>query len=497
MGTRPTIIAGPVWARLEAISEVLAAVREALAVDDPAARHTRAFKSGRWDGRAQFMHKTSGEFLAGLTWRVASTLVSLGYPRPEIRWPMIPEYPPLREELLGVQWRPYQLEAIEKAMLARRMVLQAPTRSGKSEIGIEFVRRCGGKTLWVTHTNELIRQTPQRFADRLGLDCSVVQGKERDSNSQVVVGMVQTLSRMLEAEGPDWFRQFDVLVIDECHHAGANTWMAIAAACSGTAQRLGLSGSVGDEVVRLPLLTQRRIEGALGPTFTVATTTELADLGFVAAPTVVVLRCPSTTYPAYEEIREAVCPNWRSDPQGLLSKLGGVLFREAYERGIMRNDARTALVINTALRHVEMGDRFLVLCNRIPHADAIYQAVARRTAAPVYLLTGGDETADRADTLAQFKSAERGAVLVCTPFFREGVDVPQIDAGFLAGGGESDIAVIQALGRMLTIRPGKTSVVIYDVLDGRDPRHPKDYLAAHFKARMALYQRSGFRIERR
>jgi superfamily II DNA or RNA helicase len=499
VNVRAFITVGPVWARLEAAPDVRTAVREALAVDDPAARHTRAFKSGRWDGRVQFIKRANGEFLSGLTWRVSSTLVSLGHPKPEIRWPALAASTPLGEKLRGMEWRTYQLEAADKWARARRMVLQCPTRGGKTEIAIEGVRRAGGKTLWVTHTDELIRQTPARFADRLGLACSVVQGKERDSDSQVVVGMVQTLSRMLEADGPEWFQQFDVLVMDECHHAGADTWQAVAAACSRANLRLGLSGSVGDEVVRLPLVTRLKIEGALGPTFTVATTMGLADLGFVAAPTIVALRCPSTTYPSYEEVREAVCPNWRSDPQGLLSRLGASLFREMYERGVMRNDARNALVIGTAVRHAGADDRFLVLCNRVPHAEALYQAVRRRVplACPVFMLSGEDDSDVRAAALAAFKDAGRGAVLVCTPFFREGVDVPQIDAGFLAGGGESDIAVIQALGRMLTVRPGKTEVLIYDVEDGRDPSHLKDYLSNHWKSRLALYKKSGFNVERR
>lgn len=498
MGTRPIIAVGPVWARLEAPPEVQAAIREALSVYDPAAEHTRAFKSGRWDGRVGFVSRAKNEFLSGLTWRVASTLVSLGYDRPEIRWPEITARQPLAPEMLGVEWRPYQAEAVQKAIRARRMVLQCPTSGGKSEIGIDFVRRCGGKTLWLTHTKALLAQTPERFRRRLGLECGTVEaGKMIEDDSPVVVGMIQSLTRVLKANRGGWFKQFDVLVADEVHHGGADTWQAIAAACSNAKHRLGLSGSVGDEVVKLPLVTQLKIEGAYGPTFTVATTMGLADLGFVAAPNVMVLRCPPTTYPSYEEVRESVCPDWRNDPRGLLSKLGGVMFREAYERGVMLNEARNQLVVKTAVWHAREGDRFLVLCNRVPHAEALYQAIKRRAERPAWVLSGEDDAEWRGAVLAQFKAATGGGILVCTPFFREGVDAPEIDAGFLAGGGESDVAVVQALGRMLRARPGKDEVTVYDVADGRDPSHLKDYLANHWKSRLALYKKSGFRVEYR
>lgn len=488
------ITVGPVWARLEAPPEVAEAVRVGLTLDDPAARHVPAFKKGRWDGTVTFFKRGKNEFLSGLTWRVLTIIREAGLERPTVRWPepsTFSTFFPLGSTLIGMEWRPYQIEAVEKAERARRMVLQCPTRGGKTEIAIEFLRRVGGKALWVTHLDTLMSQTPQRFRDRLGLECGVVQGKKK-TDGQVVVGMVQTLSRMPAA----YFKQFDVLVVDEAHHAGAETWQAVMRACTRATWRLGLSGTVGDEIVRLPAVTQLRIEGALGPTYTAATTMGLAGEGFVAAPRVVMLRVPPTTYPSYEEVREAVCPAWRTDPRGLLSKLGGPLFREAYKRGVTENDARNRIAIEVAVRHADAGDRFLVLCNRVPHADALAVSIARRTKKPVWALDGEATSAERAEAVGEFKASSGGAVLVCTPFFREGVDVPQIDAGLLAGGGESDIAVLQALGRMLTVREDKDEVLIYDFLDGRDPRQEKDYLAQHRLSRVALYERSGFSVER-
>lgn len=507
------ITVGPVWARLEAHPAVVAVVRDGLAVFDPTAQHTPAFKAHRWDGRVEFYRRANNEFLSGLTWRVLGLIRAAGVlERPTVAWPEPMSFEPLGESLRGMEWRPYQTDSVEKAVRARRMVLQCPTRGGKTEIAIEFCRRIGGKALWVTHTEELIRQTPQRFMDRLGLECGVVQGKTR-TDGRVVVGMVQTLARMAAPTvksgvdnpnkrrtnpdyDPDFFKQFDVLVVDEIHHGGADTWQDVMRACTRAAWRLGLSGTVGDEIVKLPVIAALKIEGAIGPTYTAATTMGLAGDGFVAAPRVVMLRVPPTTYPSYEEVRQAVCPHWRDDPRKLLSKLGGQLFAEAYRRGVTENDARNARVVETAVRHADAGDKFLVLCNRVAHAEALWVAIERRTTAPVLVLDGGAPSERRAVVLDEFKATGGGAVLVCTPFFREGVDVPQIDAGVLAGGGASDVAVLQALGRMLTARSDKKEVLIYDMIDGRDSRQPKDYLAQHYCSRLELYKRSGFIIER-
>lgn len=484
-----------------------------MSVFDPGAEHTPAYRFGRWDGVERFFRRPGNEFLSGLTRRVAKAIVAAGHSRPEIVWPPGADDPPLAPGLIDFEWRLYQTEAAELAWRARRAAIQCSVRGGKTEIAIEFVRRVGRKTLWLTHLKTLLVQTPERFRTRLGVEVGVVAGKTR-TNGAVVVGMVQTLARRAAPtvrEGnrqrpnpsydPEFFKQFGCLVVDEAHHAGAATWQDVLAACTRADYRLALSGTF--DGVRSPV-DRLRIEGAFGPTYDVASISDLAALGFVAKPRVVMVSVPPSTYPSYEEVRQAVYPGWRADPRAL-SRLGGRLFREAYDRGVVRNSTRNKLVVDVAVRHAAAGERFLVLCNRVPHAVGLREAIGRRLpqGVPVWVLNGEDPDDLRARVLAEFREAtrgsgeRRGAVLVATPFFREGVDVPEIDAGFLAGAGESSIAVLQALGRMLTRRPDKPEVLVYDCLDGRDPRHPKDYLARHsYGSRLALYEAQGFSVER-
>ena len=488
MTDRATIVVGPVWARIDGPASVVAAASDVLTIFNPAAEHTHAFRNGRWDGTEKFLKKHRNEFLAGLTWKVSWGLVARGFEKPKITWPPAADLEPLAPGLAGLEWREYQLAAVEKAVRARRMCLQCPTRGGKTEIAMEFIRRVGRKTLWLTHTKQLLEQTPERFRTRLGIDPGIVGGPRR-TDGIVVVGMVQTLSRLLP-ESKEFFHQFGCLVIDEAHHAGADTWQAVAQACSSADYRLGLSGTMetGDPIANL------KIEGALGPTYTVATTMGLAHLGFLARPRVVLLSAPWTTYPSYAEVREVVCPSWRENPRRL-STLGTSLYREAYDRGVVFNTARNTAAAGAAVRHATAGERFLVLCDRVRHATILAKLIEDLLPkqCSTFFLDGEAGRDKRASTLADFKKARGGAVLVATPFFREGVDAPEIDAGLLAGAGESSVSVLQALGRMLTVRPDKKEVLIYDFLDGHD-RGRKDYLANHSRERLALYRKHGFEV---
>ena len=95
-----------------------------------------------------------------------------------------------------------------------------------------------------------------------------------------------------------------------------------------------------------------------------------------------------------------------------------------------------------------------------------------------------------------FKSQKGGAILVASTIFDEGVDIPEIDALILAGGGQSYIKNIQRVGRALRPKMHKDYVVIYDFLDGRNPKDKKDYLAQHTRSRIEDYKGQDFQVKR-
>ena len=487
---------GPVWAALHGTPNEIEIVHEALSVDTPDADQVPAFKTGRWDGKTMFLRRQDRQFLSGLTWRVARALKAAGS-APEIAWRGVTLGKPITSRLTGIDLREYQIETVDRAVLQRRMAIQCPTGGGKTEIGFEILRRLGLPALWVTHRKELFDQTVSRFRDRMDVEPGIIIGR-KFMLGPVTFGMVQTLHNVIHHE-KGIFKEFQAVIFDEAHHASADTWQAVGRECSNAEYRYGLSGTlsqVGSEVDRM------KIEGLTGPTHVVATTSALAAQGFLATPRVVILRSDPAAYPSYEQIRQEILPDWKSDPRRL-QKMGGALFRTMYERGVVGNEPRNVLAMEVAMRHVAAGERFLILCNRVPHAAGLGAMIRRRHPGCVVLdLDGGAKDAVRRAALDAFRAASGsgGALLIATPFFREGVDVPQIDAGMLAGGGVSDIAVLQALGRMLRPRSDKTGVLIYDFADERnnplDKRPDKEHLAIHFSSRLALYGAQGFMVER-
>lgn len=483
---------GVLQAALVAPSEVCGAVSRALTFNVPGARFAPSYKSGWWDGTISLAAWRVGGsrvmFPAGLTDRVAGLVRSSGR-AVEVRSiaPCAPAAP-FAERLRGVELRPYQLRVADEALKLGRAVIKAPTGSGKTEVGAELVRRLGLPTLWLTQRLDLMQQTAARLEDRLDVDIGRIGGGEHVT-LPVTVGMVQTLSR--GGGGPDWWRRWRVLVLDECHHSSADTWVKVAERCASAAWRFGLSATPGTG----DPLRDARLEGVAGPLIRAASVDELVELGFLARPRIVMLRPPVASYPTYEQVREAVLPDWRSDPRRLAS-LGGRLYAEAYERGVVRNAARTMRIAGVAAGHAGNDEKVLVLCTRIAHGELLAAAVTTfGVAGLVEWIHGGTLADERAAALARFKTAAGGAVLVASEIFKEGVDVPEIDVLILAGGGQAEIATLQRVGRALRPRPGKKEALIYDVADGRDPAAKKDYLALHTQERLRVYREQGFAVE--
>jgi len=134
----------------------------------------------------------------------------------------------------AVALRPYQLEqvaAVERHQLLhkqQRVMYLAATGTGKSVSATEVIRRAvatrGETGLFLAHRRELIDQMVGHLT-RAGLVVGVERGSRRAGAEPVVCASVQTMrGERLEKFPRD---AFDVVVVDECHHAASPSYCAI------------------------------------------------------------------------------------------------------------------------------------------------------------------------------------------------------------------------------------------------------------------------------
>ena len=128
--------------------------------------------------------------------------------------------------------RPYQLDAIAavRARFAagdRGTIAVLATGLGKTVIFSEIARLTvakGHRALVLAHRTELLEQALAKL-QAVGVDAAIEQGPRRAGHADVVVASVATLRGARLAAWPA--DAFDLVIIDECHHATAATYRAI------------------------------------------------------------------------------------------------------------------------------------------------------------------------------------------------------------------------------------------------------------------------------
>lgn len=478
----------PVRSQMVGPLEAVEIVKSILTVRVPGAEHTKAFERG-WDGHQRFLQK--GSFPTGLLYRVAKELHGQGFTstyRQQFNTHIALDMSKVKDCLHGIELRDYQIETVRQAINRKRLAIQCPTGSGKTEIGAAIVKWIRSPTLWLVHQKELLFQTAERLQLRLQAKPGAVGmvGAGKNEPGFVTVAMVQTLQNVPDL---NFWRRWRVLVIDECHHIAAETWLEIADYCINAVYRYGLSGTIetGNES------RDYKLEGATGPLYVAAETMELAERGFLAKPLIRMVSIAKHTYPTYEQVREAVYPEWQSNPRALM-KMGGKLYAEAYKRGVTENEKRNEMIVTLTENHLAGGEKVLILCTRLAHGKKVQKKIQMKKL-PVCFLHGKEKDSTRQRTLKEFREADHGMILIASTIFDEGVDIPEVDVLILTGGGESFVKSIQRVGRALRPKKEKDYVLIYDFLDGRDPNAKKDYLAKHTQARIDDYKKQEFDVQ--
>lgn len=140
---------------------------------------------------------------------------------------------------MRVQLRPYQEDAVAKTIAAaeagvRRQLGVAATGLGKTIIFAALAERMAVRTLILAHRDELVTQAVEKVRQVWPTaDVGVVKAERNQTNHDVVVASVQTLARerrLAQLIGGDGFwprSRFGLIVVDEAHHAAAESYQRI------------------------------------------------------------------------------------------------------------------------------------------------------------------------------------------------------------------------------------------------------------------------------
>ena len=327
--------------------------------------------------------------------------------------------------------RPRQKQAIADIRAAyasgyRCPVLVAPTGMGKTFVATEIVRLtiARGRSVWfLAHLREILDDTSARLTAAGISHGNIRAGRSSDYGKLVQVVAVQTAVRRSHLPRPD------LIIVDECHLAVANSYRQVIAA-AGNPRLLGLTG------------TPQRLDGrGLGEVFDLlvhtCSTAELIDEALLAP------------------IRIFAPPG--ADLSGI-GRRGGD-FDQGQAGAVMSRPQ----VVGDALSHWQKlctGRRGVAFCTTVSHAQAVAEQWQRAGFRAV-AVHGGSDDAERREAVAGLR-AGRLDLVACAQLWIAGVDVPEIDAVIWLRPTQSLTAWLQGNGRGLRTAPGKADLLILD-----------------------------------
>lgn len=342
--------------------------------------------------------------------------------------------------------RPYQREAVEAVLAARRggvrrMVVCLPTGAGKTVVFARLARMARRGVLVLAHREELVAQAREKIERALAgeADVAVEQADRRaHAGAKVVVASIRSLrDERLDALLSG--RDLGLVIYDECHHAAAPDNLrvlrrlgAFDAGWTGTLLGFTATTARGDGQ-GLDTVFERIVYSKTLP--------DLVDEGYLAR-----------------------LSGYRIATTADLSRLSreGLDFLEEELAEAVDIEDRNALVARS-IQELARDRRTIAFCVTVNHARHLSHALNHLGVA-AGLVHGAMRPEDRARALSDFRSG-RTQVLTNVGVLTEGFDDPGVSCVAMARPTRNEGLYAQCVGRGTRLFPGKRDCLILDFVD--------------------------------
>ncbi len=357
--------------------------------------------------------------------------------------------------------RDYQINAVKEWLKAVNLqgtgLIQSPTGTGKSVMAVMAIKSFLKKypyerVMYLTLNTTLLKQF-QDFLKREGLDSKIIAEGRRDFNAQILNVSVMTMYNALKKVVEDvervdkdeidedivldaedltthesmalvqLLRASKLIIVDEAHHVPASSIRAILRNAPNSI-RLGLTATPwrdkGDDMV---------IYGLLGDPVVRYHLMDFVSRGVLTPPLVKLTYVGEyKTFNDYQEEKQ-------------------------YQ---FQNDYNYDKVVEI----IEEAEKPILVLVR---EKIQLEKLKARLGKSAEYLSGADDLDRRYDVIEQFNKG-LVKILIATPIFDEGIDIPNVKSLVLLTQGKSKVKYLQRIGRSLRRSKNKERVVIYDVV---------------------------------
>ena len=318
-------------------------------------------------------------------------------------------------------------------------LLVLPTGGGKTVCFTYMAARAaekGLKVLLLAHRRELVSQISTALK-AWNVTHGIIKPDAKPTSHAVQVGMAQTLANRIKLDKAGRYR-FDLVIIDEAHHATKHsTWGKILQHNAG-AKLLGVSATP----CRLDGKgLGQQSDGFFDAMIVGPSVSELIEQGRLARP---VVYAPQTTV----------------DLSSV--KVRGGDYVSSQLAGMMDKAAITGDAVLHYKRHADKQPAiaFTITVQHAHHVVEQFQQAGYQAA----VLTGSTPDKERAQMIKDLGAGKLHVLASCN-VVSEGTDIPTVGAAILLRPTASYALAMQQIGRALRAYPGKDKAIILDHAD--------------------------------
>lgn len=363
------------------------------------------------------------------------------------------------QDIDGFTYHPYQKSALEKMFSLGRGVVEIGTSGGKSLILAGFCKTVleeqkDKKILIIVPGVMLLSQLYADFENTFGLGQHLTQFtsskiRQFDEEKNIVISNTETLIAIEDAK--DIFKNFDYVLIDECHTINKDVQITNFVSSLLTFNKFGFTGTMPDVKIHL-----WNVLGRIGPVIYRKSGHGLRQDGYITKVKInVAVLEHDLDYGDIDDPREKY------------------LHEKDY---LIRLERRNDFIKKISK---SLSKNCLILVDRIEHGNILYNKIASEK--ECYFINGGVAEDDRNEIKKRLEENDGICVIAIDRIFSTGISIKNLHHIIFVGIGKSKIKVIQSIGRSLRKNLNKDEAVLYDIVD------TTYYSKNHYKKRSQFY----------
>lgn len=343
----------------------------------------------------------------------------------------------------NIKLYPYQQKVSDAMVEAGNGIIVMPCGSGKTQTALHCVARLCGKTLWLTHTQDLLNQSMSRAKQCFDCDKSaygtITAGKV-DISEGITFATVQTMCKL---DLSQYRKEWDTIIVDECQH------------CCGTPTKVTQFYKVINSLYAMNKFgltaTPKRSDGL--------------DKSMYALLGDIIIEVDKN------EVSERTCPvrvksvetGYFPDTDSVLNGDGTINYTLLTDNLINDDErfSKAVAVINTECRSYSM-----VLANRVSYLQRLQEAYKGKSICLSALGTSKQAKEERKEALRKLNDGEIDCLFATYQLAAEGLDCPNLKYVVFATPEKNERTVTQAVGRVARKAVGKECGTVIDFIDG-------------------------------